>query len=317
VDYRSVGSADGIRQVQSKQITFGASDMPLGARDLEADGLVQFPTVVAGVVAVVNIDGIKSGDLTLDGPTLAKIFLGEIRRWNDAAIRKLNPNAKLPSHAILVVRRSDGSGTTFAFTDYLAKVSADWKTKIGFTVAVEWPTGIGANGNEGVAASVARTRGAIGYVEYAYATQHRLTYAKLINKDGQAVAPTTAAFAAAAANADWEAAPGFGVILTNQGGAATWPIAAATFVLMHKAADRSRRHRRRVEIFHLGVRQGRQDGRGARLRADAGQGGRRRAEPVGLADQGPRRQAGLRHLAVNVRGGTSDRHGSGPPSLTG
>ena len=234
VDYRSVGSADGIRQVQSKQITFGASDMPLGARDLEADGLVQFPTVVAGVVAVVNVEGIKSGDLTLDGPTLARILLGEIKRWNDAAIRKLNPNAKLPSQAILVVRRSDGSGTTFAFTDYLAKVSADWKSKIGSTVAVEWPTGIGANGNEGVAASVARTRGAIGYVEYAYATQHRLTYTKLINKDGQAVAPTTAAFAAAAANADWEAAPGFGVILTNQAGAATWPIAAATFVLMHK-----------------------------------------------------------------------------------
>jgi phosphate transport system substrate-binding protein len=234
VDYRSVGSADGIRQVQSKEITFGASDMPLGARDLEADGLVQFPTVVAGVVAVVNVEGIKSGDLTLDGPTLARIFLGEIKRWNDAAIRKLNPNAKLPSQGIVVVRRSDGSGTTFAFTDYLAKVSVDWKTKIGSTVAVEWPTGIGANGNEGVAASVARTRGAIGYVEYAYATQHRLTYTKLINKDGQAVAPTTAAFAAAAANADWEAAPGFGVILTNQAGAATWPIAAATFVLMHK-----------------------------------------------------------------------------------
>jgi phosphate transport system substrate-binding protein len=208
--------------------------MPLGARDLEADGLVQFPTVVAGVVAVVNVEGIKSGDLTLDGATLARIFLGEIRRWNDAAIRKLNPNAKLPSHAILVVRRSDGSGTTFAFTDYLTKVSPDWKTKIGSTVAVEWPTGIGANGNDGVAASVARTRGAIGYVEYAYATQHRLTYTKLINRDGNAVAPTTGAFAAAAANADREAAPGFGVILTNQGGAGTWPIAAATFVLMHK-----------------------------------------------------------------------------------
>ena len=251
------------------------------------------------MVAVVNVEGIKSGDLTLDGPTLARIFLGEIKRWNDAAIRKLNPNAKLPSQAILVVRRSDGSGTTFAFTDYLAKVSADWKSKIGSTVAVEWPTGIGANGNEGVAASVARTRGAIGYVEYAYATQHRLTYTKLINKDGQAVAPTTAAFAAAAANADWEAAPGFGVILTNQGGAATWPIAAATFVLMHKQPNDPAASRCRVEIFRLGLRQGRQDGRGARLRADARQRGRRRAEPLGFADQGPRRQAGLRHLAVS------------------
>jgi phosphate transport system substrate-binding protein len=234
VDYRSVGSADGIREVQNKEITFGATDMPLGVRDLDADGLVQFPTVVAGVVAVVNIDGVKPGDLTLDGPALAKIFLGEIKSWNDAAIRKLNPNTRLPSQAIVVVRRSDGSGTTFAFTDYLAKVSLDWKSKIGSTVAVEWPTGIGANGNEGVANSVARTRGAIGYVEYAYATQHRLTYAKLINRDGKAVAPTVAAFAAAAANADWEATPGFGVILTNQAGAGTWPIAAATFVLMHK-----------------------------------------------------------------------------------
>jgi phosphate transport system substrate-binding protein len=234
VDYRSIGSADGIRQVQAKEITFGATDMPLGVGELDANGLVQFPTVVAGVVAVANIEGIKSGDLTLDGPTLAKIFLGEIKRWNDAAIRKLNPNTKLPSQAIVVVRRSDGSGTTFAFTDYLAKVSLDWKSKIGSTVAVEWPTGIGVNGNEGVANSVARTRGAIGYVEYAYATQHRLAYTNLINKDGKAVAPSTAAFAAAAANADWEATPGFGVILTNQAGAETWPIAAATFVLMHK-----------------------------------------------------------------------------------
>jgi phosphate transport system substrate-binding protein len=220
--------------VQNKEITFGASDMPLGFRELETDGLVQFPTVVAGVVAVVNIEGVKSGDLTLDGATLARIFLGEIKSWNDAAIRKLNPNARLPSQAIAVVRRSDGSGTTFAFTDYLAKVSPDWKSKIGSTVAVEWPVGIGASGNEGVAASVARTRGAIGYVEYAYAVQHKLTYTRLINKDGKAVAPAIAAFAAAAANADWEATPGFGVILTNQGGAGTWPIAAATFVLMHK-----------------------------------------------------------------------------------
>ena len=195
VDYRSVGSADGIRQVQTKQITFGATDMPLSARQLEDDGLVQFPTVIAGVVAVVNIEGVKSGELTLDGPTLARIFLGEIRSWNDAAIRKLNPNTRLPSQAIVVVRRSDGSGTTFAFTDFLAKVSPDWKSKIGSTVAVEWPTGIGVNGNEGVANSVARIKGAIGYVEYAYATQYRLTYTKLINRDGKAVAPAVAAFA--------------------------------------------------------------------------------------------------------------------------
>jgi phosphate transport system substrate-binding protein len=234
VDYRSVGSADGIRQVQKKEITFGASDMPLGARDLEADGLVQFPTVVAGVVAVVNVEGIKSGDLTLDGPTLAKIFLGEIRRWNDAAIRKLNPNAKLPSQAIVVVRRSDGSGTTFVFTDYLAKMSQEWRTRIGSITSVEWPVGVGARGNEGVAGTVARTKGAIGYVEYAYAKQNRLAYTTLINKAGKAVAPTIGSFAAAAGNANWDAAPGFGVILTNESGAETWPVTSATFVLMRK-----------------------------------------------------------------------------------
>ena len=196
------------------------------------DGLVQFPTVIAGV-AVVNIEGVKIRRSHARRPDLgARIFLGEIRseRRRDP---KLNPNTRLPSRAI-VGGRSDGSGTTFAFTDFLAKVSPDWKSKIGSTVAVEWPTGIGVNGNEGVANSVARTKGAIGYVEYAYATQHRLTYTKLINRDGKAVAPAVAAFAAAAANADWEATPGFGVILTNQAGAATWPIAAATFVLMHK-----------------------------------------------------------------------------------
>lgn len=234
VDYRSVGSADGIRQVQSKQITFGASDMPLGARHLEADGLVQFPTVVAGVVAVVNVEGIKSGDLTLDGPTLARILLGEIKRWNDAAIRKLNPNAKLPSQAILVVRRSDGSGTTFVFTDYLAKISQEWRSRIGSITSVEWPVGVGARGNEGVVGAVARTKGAIGYVEYAYAKQNRLAYTTLINKAGKAVAPTIGSFAAAAGNANWDAAPGFGVILTNESGAESWPVTSATFVLMRK-----------------------------------------------------------------------------------
>ena len=298
VDYRSVGSADGIRQVQSKQITFGASDMPLGARDLEADGLVQFPTVVAGVVAVVNVEGIKSGDLTLDGPTLAKIFLGEIRRWNDAAIRKLNPNAKLPSQAILVVRRSDGSGTTFAFTDYLAKVSADWKTKIGSTVAVEWPTGIGANGNEGVAASVARTRGAIGYVEYAYATQHRLTYTKLDQPRRQGGRSRDRGVRGRRRQRRLGGGAGLRRDPHQPGRRGDVADRGRDLRAHAQAAERSRRHCCRVEIFRLGFRQGRQDGRGARLRADAGQGGRRRAEPLGLADQGSRRQAGLRHLAV-------------------
>ena len=211
------------------------------------------------------------------------------------------------------MRRSDGSGTTFAFTDYLAKVSADWKSKIGSTVAVEWPTGIGANGNEGVAASVARTRGAIGYVEYAYATQHRLTYTKLINRDGKAVVPATAAFAAAAANADWEAAPGFGVILTNQAGAATWPIAAATFVLMPKQPNDPAATAAALKFFAwASPRAARWPRSSTTCRCPAR--GRRRAEPLGLPDQGSRRQAGLRHLAVTVR---PRRVGKGAQSADG
>lgn len=215
-------------------MTFAASDMPLSVADLDTDGLLQFPTLTAGVVPVVNIDGVKPGDLVLDGSTLARIFLGEIKSWNDAAIRKLNPNVKLPSQAIAVVYRSDGSGTTFMFTDYLGKVSPSWRSKVGSTTAVEWPIGIGARGNEGVAGSVARIKGAIGYVEYAYARQNKLTYARLMNKGGKAVAPTIESFSAAAAKANWEGTPGFGVIITNEPGAASWPIAGATFVLIHK-----------------------------------------------------------------------------------
>ena len=195
---------------------------------------MQFPTLTAGVVPVVNIDGVKPGDLVLDGPTLAKIFLGEIKSWNDAALRKLNPRVKLPSQAIRVVYRSDGSGTTFVFTDYLGKVSADWRSKVGSTTAVEWPVGVGASGNEGVAGSVAGIKGAIGYVEYAYVKQNKLTYARLMNKGGKAVAPTIESFSAAATRANWEGTPGFGVILTNEAGAASWPIAGATFILIHK-----------------------------------------------------------------------------------
>jgi phosphate transport system substrate-binding protein len=234
VTYRPIGSADGIRQIQDKEVTFGASDMPLNAAELEMHGLVQFPTVVGGIVAVVNVEGIKSGDLTLDGPTLARIFLGEIRSWNHADLRKLNPSVKLPAQAITVVRRSDGSGTTFVFTDYLSKMSPEWKSRIGSITSVEWPLGIGAKGNEGVASTVARTKGAIGYVEYAYARQSRLAYTTLMNKAGRAVAPTIASFAAAAVNANWESSPDFGVILTNEAGAETWPVTSATFVLMPK-----------------------------------------------------------------------------------
>jgi phosphate transport system substrate-binding protein len=234
LNYQSIGSGGGIKQIQAKTVTFGASDMPLKADELQKAGLVQFPTVLGGVVPVVNLDGVAPGDITIDGPTLAKIFMGEVKTWNDPAIQKLNPSAKLPSQAIAVVHRSDGSGTTFIFTDYLSKTSADWKSKVGANTAVEWPVGIGAKGNEGVANNVAQTKGSIGYVEYAFAKQNKLTTTKLVNKDGKAVAPTADAFQAAAASADWNGTPGFGVILTNEAGANSWPISGATFILIHK-----------------------------------------------------------------------------------
>ena len=234
LNYQSIGSGGGIKQIKAKTVTFGASDAPLPGKELDGAGLIQFPMVMGGIVPVVNIDGIKSGDLVIDGPTLAKIFLGEIKTWNDAAIAKLNPSAKLPAQAIVVVHRSDGSGTTYNFAYYLAEISADWKSKVGFNTSVEWPVGIGAKGNEGVANNVAQTKGSIGYVEYAYAKQNKLTHTKMINKDGKTVAPTSATFQAAAANANWSSVPGYGVILANQPGAESWPMTAATWILMYK-----------------------------------------------------------------------------------
>jgi phosphate transport system substrate-binding protein len=234
LNYQSIGSGGGIKQIKAKTVTFGASDKPLSGADLDKNGLAQFPTVMGGVVAVVNLEGVKGGQLTLDGQTIAKIFLGEIKKWNDPIIASLNPSAKLPAADIVVVHRSDGSGTTFIWTDYLSKVSPDWKSKVGSSTAVEWPVGIGAKGNEGVANNVQRAKGSIGYVEYAYAKQNKLAYAKFVNKDGKTVEPNLESFQAAAANADWASAPGFGVILTNQPGAASWPVTSATFILMHK-----------------------------------------------------------------------------------
>ena len=234
VNYQSIGSGGGIKQIEARIVAFGATDKPLEVADLDKNGLVQWPQVMGGIVPVVNLDGIAAGSLTLDGDTLAKIFLGEIKTWDDPAIAKLNAGVKLPSTAIVVVHRADGSGTTFNFTDYLSKVSADWKSKVGSSTAVQWPTGIGAKGNEGVSNNVIQTKGAIGYVEYAYALQNKLIYTKLINSAGKVVAPTSDAFAAAAANADWAHAPGFHLILTNQPGDASWPITAATFILMPK-----------------------------------------------------------------------------------
>jgi phosphate transport system substrate-binding protein len=234
LNYQSIGSGGGIKQITARTVTFGASDMPLKPDELEKIGVIQFPTVMGGVVPVVNLEGIKSGDVTLDGPTLGRIFMGEVKTWDDPAIVKLNPKAKLPKQAIAVVHRSDGSGTTFIFTNYLSKVSADWKSKVGNNTAVEWPVGIGAKGNEGVANNVANTKGSIGYVETAYAKQNNLTTTNLINKDGKAVPPTTESIMAAAAGADWANAPGFYMILTDSAGATAWPIAGATFILLPK-----------------------------------------------------------------------------------
>ena len=234
LNYQSIGSGGGIKQIKAKTVTFGASDAPLPGKELEESGLAQFPMVMGGIVPVVNLDGIKPGELVLDGDTLAKIFLGDIKKWNDPAIAKLNPKSKLPDQAIAIVHRSDGSGTTFNFVYYLSEVSADFKSKVGVNTSVQWPAGIGAKGNEGVANNVANTKGAIGYVEYAYALQNKLTHTKMINKAGKAVEPTSTAFQAAAANADWKSQPGYGVILANQPGDQSWPMTAATWILMYK-----------------------------------------------------------------------------------
>jgi phosphate transport system substrate-binding protein len=234
LNYQSIGSGGGIKQIQAKTVTFGASDMPLKVEQLEKDGLVQWPMVMGAIVPVVNIEGLKPGEMVLDGEALADIYLGKITKWDDAALKKLNPSLKLPSDAIAVVRRSDGSGTTFNFTDYLSKVSADWKGKVGSNSAVEWPVGVGAKGNEGVSANIGQTKNSIGYIEYAYAKQNKLTYTAMINKAGKTVQPTVEAFQAAASNADWANAPGYYVILTNEPGETSWPITASTFILMHK-----------------------------------------------------------------------------------
>jgi phosphate transport system substrate-binding protein len=234
MNYQSIGSGGGIKQITAKTVDFGASDMPLSPADLDKNGLAQFPTVMGGVVPVYNWPGIDAGKIKLDGETLANIYLGTVAKWNDPAIAKLNPDVKLPDLAITVVYRSDGSGTTFIYSNYLSKVSAAWKDKVGEGTSLEWKTGIGGKGNEGVAGYVKNTAGAIGYVEYAYALQNKLSYVQLKNKDGKFVAPKSSAFQAAAANADWAKAPGFALLLSDQAGAESWPITGATFILMQK-----------------------------------------------------------------------------------
>jgi phosphate transport system substrate-binding protein len=234
LNYQSIGSGGGIKQIEAKTVTFGASDKPLKQADLDKFGLVQWPQIVGGTVPVVNISGIQPGQLTFDGPTLAAIYMGTITSWDDPKIKALNPGVNLPSKAIAVVHRSDGSGTTFLFTTYLSQVSSDWKGSVGANTAVEWPVGIGAKGNEGVASMAKQTDGSIGYVEYAYAKQNNMTWTKMVNQAGKTLDPSIEGFQAAAANADWANAPGYYLILTNQPGDASWPIVGASFIIVYQ-----------------------------------------------------------------------------------
>lgn len=236
INYQSVGSGAGIKQIEAKTVDFGASDAPLKDDELQAKGLMQFPTVIGGVIPVVNIQGIKPGELKLNGQVLGDIYLGKITKWNDPAIKALNGSLALPDAAIAPVRRADGSGTSFLFTNYLSKVSPEWKEKVGDGTAVNWPTGAGGKGNEGVAAFVGRLPNSIGYVEYAYVKQNKMTFAQMRNKDGNFVNPSDTAFKAAAAGADW--VKSFYQILTEQPGKDAWPISGATFILMHKVQDK-------------------------------------------------------------------------------
>ena len=254
INYQSVGSGAGLRQIEAKTVDFGASDAPLKDEDLAKKGLVQFPTVIGGVVPVVNIKGIAPGQLKLSGAVLGDIYLGKVTQWNDAAIAALNPGVALPDAAIAPVRRADGSGTSFIFTNYLSKVNAEWKSKVGEGTAVNWPTGAGGKGNEGVAAFVGRLANSIGYVEYAYVKQNKLNYVQLQNAEGAFVAPDDDAFKAAAAGADWSKS--FYQILTNQPGKASWPITGATFILMHKSQDKPQQAAASLKFFEWAYQNG-------------------------------------------------------------
>lgn len=256
LNYQSIGSGGGIKQIKAKTVDFGASDKPLTEEELNKDGLMQFPTVVGGVVPVVNLAGIKSGELKLTGPLLAEIFLGKIKMWNAPELAAENKGLKLPAEPITVVHRSDGSGTTFVFTNYLSKLSPEWKEKVGNDASVSWPVGVGGKGNEGVASYVQRLKGAIGYVESAYATQNKMTYAVLKNRDGKFVKPEAATFRAAAGGADWAKAPGFYEILTDEPGAQSWPITGATFILMHKTQEKPEVAKEVLQFFDWAYKHG-------------------------------------------------------------
>jgi phosphate transport system substrate-binding protein len=249
MNYQSIGSGGGIKQIKAKTVDFGASDMPLKFEDLEKDGLTQFPTVMGGDIPVYNIPGIKAGEIKFTGEILADIFLGKITKWNDPKLAALNKGVNLPDEAITVVHRSDGSGTTFIWTNYLSKVSDEWKTKVGEGTSVQWPVGTGGKGNEGVANFVNQIKGSIGYVEYAYALQNKMAYGMVKNMDGNFVKPSDVTFKAAAANAHWDKAPGFYQVLTQQPGKESWPITGATFILMHKVQNNPEQAKNVLKFF--------------------------------------------------------------------
>jgi len=259
INYQSIGSGGGIAQIKAATVDFGASDKPLEAKDLTEGGLGQFPVVIGGIVPVVNIEGMQPGDLKLTGPVLADIFLGKVQKWNDKAIADLNPGAKLPETLITVVHRSDGSGTSFNVTNYLSKVSPEWKEKVGEGTSVSWPTGVGGKGNEGVAAYVRQIKDSIGYVEYAYALQTKLTYAQMQNHAGKWVKPDKAAFSAAAATADWKSAKDFNLIMTDAPGEAAWPITATTWAIMYKTPKDATHAKTAFEFFKWSFENGQKD----------------------------------------------------------
>jgi phosphate transport system substrate-binding protein len=259
VNYQSIGSGGGIAQIKAATVDFGASDKPLEAKDLADAGLGQFPVVIGGIVPVVNLEGMHAGDLKLTGPLLADIFLGKVQKWNDKAIADLNPGAKLPETLITVVHRSDGSGTSFNVTNYLSKVSPEWKEKVGEGTAVSWPTGVGGKGNEGVAAYVKQIKDSIGYVEYAYALQNKLTYAQMQNHAGKWIKPDKAAFAAAAATADWKSAKDFNLIMTDAPGEAAWPITATTWAIMYKSPKDAAHTKTAFEFFQWSFEHGQKE----------------------------------------------------------
>ena len=260
LNYQSIGSSGGIRQIRAKTVAFGATDAPMSGADLDKDGMVQFPAIIGGTVPVFNLDGFKPGELRVTGPVLAEMFMGKISKWNDAKLAALNPGKKLPDQAITVVHRADGSGTTFNWTDYLSAVSKEWADTVGKGAAVKWPapTSVGGKGNEGVAANVSRTKGGLGYVEYAYAKRNNIPYMQLQNKDGNFVSPTEEAFAEAAAGVDWFSVPGMGVSMVDAKGAKSWPVSTASFILMYKEPGNKAEAAEVLKFFDWSFKNGKQ-----------------------------------------------------------